>query len=151
MKTVTRSPKIASSVQMGTAMAHIVHTCTQIGTRNAAAVAVATVPPKPGMTRTAMRNAGEPTGKRFTQAGSRARYSCTSSKCVARRLIQYPSIAAKTSPIALMIEPSTGPKIAPFIMANASVTENGAAATSAKTTTAKGNAMNPMVRMRCST
>jgi hypothetical protein len=56
---------------MGTAIAHIVQTCTQIGTRKVAAVAVATVPPKPGMTRTASKKAGEPTGKRFTHAGRR--------------------------------------------------------------------------------
>ena len=54
-------------------IAHIVQTCTQTGTRNAAAVAVATVPPKPGITRTASKNAGEPTGKRFTHGGSRSR------------------------------------------------------------------------------
>ena len=74
-RTVTRSPKIVSSAQIGTAIAHIVHTCTHTGTRNAAAVAVATVPPNPGMTRTASKNAGEPTGKRFTHAGRRCRYS----------------------------------------------------------------------------
>ncbi len=66
------------AAQIGIAIAHIVHTCTQIGTRKAAALAVATVPPKPGMMRTASRKAGEPTGNRFTHAGSRCRYSSRS-------------------------------------------------------------------------
>ena len=34
--------------------------------------------------------------------------------------------------------PLTGPKIAPFMMASASVTENGAAATTTKMATASG-------------
>lgn len=54
-------------------MAHIVQTCTQTGTRKAAAVAVATVPPNPGIILTANKKAGEPTGNRFTHAGSRWR------------------------------------------------------------------------------
>jgi len=75
---------MANTVQIGTAIAHIVQTCTHIGTLNAAAVAVATVPPKPGITRTASKKAGDPTGKRFTHAGKRARYSCKSSNLEAR-------------------------------------------------------------------
>ena len=83
--TVTRSPKIVRIAQSGIAIAHIVHTCTQTGTLNAAAVAVATVPPKPGMTANGdARKAGEPTGKRLTHGGRRCRYSCKSSSCEAR-------------------------------------------------------------------
>ncbi len=51
-------------------------------------------------------------------------------------------------PNALMIEPQNGPKIAPFITASASVTENGAEATTAKIPVAMGTAMpGPMERM----
>ena len=70
-------PLIAVAVLLGgaigTAIAHIVQTCTQSGTLNAAAVAVATVPPNPGTSRTESKNAGEPIGKRFTHAGRRWR------------------------------------------------------------------------------
>ena len=129
---------MVSSAQIGTAIAHIVHTCRQIGTRKVAAVAVATVPPNPGMTRTASKNAGEPTGKRFTQAGKRCRYSCRLNIVEACWLIQYPRSAAKIRPSVSTSVPSTGPKMAPFMIAKASVTENGADATSAKIATASG-------------
>lgn len=46
---------------------------------------------------------------------------------------------------------STGPKIAPFITASASVTENGADATTAKTAMASGIANNPIDRIAAST
>ncbi len=61
-------------------MADIVQMCTNSGTLNAAATCVATVPPKPGMTRTANRKPGETTLKRVTHPGSRAIYLSRSSR-----------------------------------------------------------------------
>ncbi len=55
-----RSPKIASAVQIGIAIADIVKMWMRIGTRIAAAVCVAIVPPSPGMMRTTIKNIGEP-------------------------------------------------------------------------------------------
>jgi hypothetical protein len=88
--------------------------------------------------RTASKNDGEPTGKRLTQAGKRWRYSSSRQSLETCWLIQYPSNAAPSRPKASTTVPLTGPKIAPFMMAKASVTENGAEATTTKTPTAKG-------------
>lgn len=55
-----------------------------------------------------------------------------------RRASAYPASAANTSPIALTTEPQSGPKITPFMMASASVTENGAEATTVKMMIANG-------------
>ena len=54
-------------------------------------------------------------------------------------------------PTALMTLPHSGPKIAPFMIASASVTENGAEATIAKSSVASGSATpGPIERMKCS-
>src|ERR1700676_3826091 len=60
-------------------------------------------------------------------------------------------IEARTSRIALMTEPQTGPKSTPFMIASASVTENGAEATIANTITASGIAKGPSWMSACST
>src|ERR1700722_681181 len=125
----TRSPNTASSVQIGIAIADIVQMCTNSGTRNAAETCVASVPPNPGMTRTASKNAGDPTLNRETQPGSRAIWRSRSSSFDVRNATAYPNIAAHTIPIALTTEPHSGPNRTPFMTASASVTENGADAT----------------------
>jgi hypothetical protein len=139
-------------MRLGIAIAHIVHTCTNIGTLKAAAICVASVPPSPGMMRSVSKNAGDPTLKRRTHAGSFSMFLSSSRRCDVRRAIAYPAIAANTSPTALTTEPQSGPKITPFMIARASVTENGADATTVKSNTASGYAtQGPIVVRNCST
>ncbi len=54
-------------------------------------------------------------------------------------------------PSAFTSEPHQGPKITPFIIASASVTENGADATTARMSTASGIANGPERAEQCST
>src|SRR5260370_19819434 len=60
-------------------------------------------------------------------------------------------IGGGTTPIGLMTNPQTGRKSTPFIIASASVTENGAEATTANTITASGIAKGPSWMSACST
>ena len=59
-------------------------------------------------------------------------------------------MAAQTIPTAFTIEPKSGPNSTPFMIARASVTENGAEATTVKIRTASGKAKNPSVASLCS-
>lgn len=151
-KTTRRSPKIVSRTHTGTATAHMQSVCTQIGTFIAAAVVVASVPPNPGKSRDVIKNAGDPIRRRRANGGNFATIASMLTPCVAWPAIQYPRIAANIRPMVSMIDPQKGPKIAPFITASASVTENGADATSANSAIAEGIEISgPMVRMKCST
>ena len=138
-KTVTRSPKIVRIVQIGTAIAHIVQTCTHSGTLK--------------RRRARGRHRSAETGN--DADGDEERRRADRKTLDPRRqplqiFVQVEQLRrALVDPIAehrrehqtdrmSTIEPCSGPKIAPFMIASASVTENGAEATSAKTTIASG-------------